>query len=187
MSVAERREPEWGDGIKDPPPLTPPHHSQELAGGGKFQTDIATRRSTLRKSKPKTTTAAYAERFEAEIARQQRRYCDAFARWRDCDVKACRRERACRGEQPSRCLKRALDVVPREEQRRAHRDIVKATPANIGAPERIARQCLPIEFYDGGADRQAIGEIKRLRETGKLVQRGDNVASLRLRLVEAGR
>jgi len=133
------------------------------------------------------TTAAYAERFEAEIGRQQRRYCDAFACWRDCTTKACRRQRACRGDKPSRCLRRALETVPPDEQRRARLDILKSTPADIGGPERAARQCMPIEFYDGGADRQAIGEIKRLKQAGKLVQRGETIASLRLRLVEAGR
>ena len=133
------------------------------------------------------TTAVYADRFEAEVARQQRRYCDAFACWRDCATKACRRQRACRGEKPSRCLHRALETTPGDVQRRARLDILNSTPVDIGGPERAARQCMPIEFYDGGADRQAIGEIKRLKQAGKLVQRGETIASLRLRLVEAGR
>ena len=133
------------------------------------------------------TTAVYADRFEAEVARQQRRYCDAFACWRDCATKACRRQRACRGGNPSRCLHRALETTPGDVQRRARLDILQRTPADIGGPERAVRQCMPIEFYDGGADRHAIGEIKRLKQAGKLVQRGETVASLRLRLVEAGR
>ena len=138
-------------------------------------------------AKPRMTTAAYAERYDAEIDRQQRRYCDAFARWRACTVKACRRERACRGDKPSRCLHRALETTPRDEQRRAQLEILAGTPRTIGGPERIVRQCVPLDFYDGGADRYAIQEIKRLREAGKLVHRGENLASLRLRLVEAGR
>ena len=28
-------------------------------------------------------------------------------------------------------------------------DILTATPRNIGAPERAARQCMPIDFYLG--------------------------------------
>jgi len=32
-------------------------------------------------------------------------------------------------------------------QRRARQDILEATPRNIGAPERAARQCMPIDFY----------------------------------------
>ena len=52
---------------------------------------------------------------------------------------------------------------------------------------RQARLCLPRDFFDGTADRYVIGELKRLRKAGKLVQDGDNVHTLRLRLVEAGR
>ena len=132
----------------------------------------------------KLTTARYAERFEAEKAAQQRRYCDAFETWRHCGQKQCRRNRACRGDQ-SGCLARALLVVPREQQQRARQDILAATPAHIGGPERNVRLYMPRDFYHGSADRDAISEIKRLRKTGKIVQRGDNVHTLRLRLVDA--
>ena len=46
---------------------------------------------------------------------------------------------------------------------------------------------MPRDFYDGSADRSVIGEMKRLRKAGKIVQDGDNVHTLRLRLVAAGR
>ncbi len=98
--------------------------------------------------KAKLTAARYAARFVAEAARQQRRYCDAFALWRTCRLKRCRREGACRGD-PNDCLRRAIDVVPRAAQWQARQDILAATPENIGAPERAARQCLPRDFYGG--------------------------------------
>ena len=59
--------------------------------------------------------------------------------------------------------------------------------AETVAQRRQARLCLPRDFFDGTADRYVIGELKRLRKAGKLVQDGDNVHTLRLRLVEAGR
>jgi hypothetical protein len=137
-------------------------------------------------SKPKLTAACYAERFEAEKILQQRRYCDAFALWRSCGGKACLREHACRGDHGV-CLRSALEAVPRDRQRRAQQDILAATPANIGGPERLARLCLPRDFYDGSADRDAVAELKRLRKAGTIVQGGDNAHTLRLRLVDAGR
>jgi hypothetical protein len=140
----------------------------------------------MRQTKPKLTTAGYADRFEAETVAQQRRYCDAFGTWRQCKDKACRRESACRGEARA-CLRRALDSVPREVQRRVREDILAATPKNLGGPERAARLLMPYDFYDGSADRYVIQELKRLRKAGKLVQGGDNVHTLRLRLVDAGR
>ncbi len=140
----------------------------------------------MRKTRPSLTIADYADRFEAETVRQQRRYCDAFETWRGCKDKACRRERACRGDQRA-CLRRALETVPREVQWRLREDILAATPRTIGGPERQARLCMPRDFYDGTADRYVIGELKRLRKCGKIVQGGDNVHTLRLRLVDAGR
>jgi hypothetical protein len=99
-------------------------------------------------SKGKLSKARYAARFAAEKALQQRRYCDAFALWRQCPLKRCRRNGACRGD-PNLCLKRALDVVPHRTQWQARQDILIATPDNIGAPERAARQCMPRDFYEG--------------------------------------
>jgi hypothetical protein len=90
----------------------------------------------------------YAARFEAEKARQQKRYCDAFALWRNCHLSLCLRIRACRGD-PGGCLAKAvaLACVPRRVQWQTRQDILSVTPRNIGAPERAARQCMPIDFY----------------------------------------
>jgi len=93
-------------------------------------------------AKPKLTPAQYAKRFAAEKALQQRRYCEAFALWRGCGRKACHRKRACWGDAKS-CLERALDAVPRQAQWQARHDIIAAMPANLGAPERAARLCMP--------------------------------------------
>ena len=98
------------------------------------------------KPKPKLSAIEYARRFALEKALQQRRYCDAFALWRSCARKGCRRQRRCGGD-PSGCLRRALDRVPHPLQWRARQDILEATPRNIGAPERAARQCMPRDLY----------------------------------------
>lgn len=47
----------------------------------------------------------------------------------------------------STCLKRALAVVPHTAQWQARQQILAATPKNIGAPERAARQCMPGDLY----------------------------------------
>ena len=90
----------------------------------------------------------YAARFEAEKAQQQRRYCDAFALWRSCHYGVCLRNRRCRGNADA-CLAKAVarDPLPQREQWQARQNILAATPHNIGAPERAARQCMPIDFY----------------------------------------
>jgi hypothetical protein len=99
------------------------------------------------KPKPKLNPVEYARRLAVEKALQQRRYCDAFALWRTCPHKACGRQRHCGGDAAG-CLRRALDRVPRPEQSRARQDILKATPRNIGAPERAARQCMPRDLCE---------------------------------------
>ena len=96
--------------------------------------------------KPKLAPEDYKKRCAAETALQQRRYCDALKLWRACALKACRRNAACCGD-AHRCLKRAVTKVPRRLQWDTRETILKATPANIGAPERAARQCMPIDFY----------------------------------------
>ena len=97
--------------------------------------------------KPKLTPAEYAARLAAEKALQQRRYCDAFALWRSCGRKPCRRNQSCGGDQNA-CLKRALDRVPHDVQWRARQDILTVTPLNIGGPEREARKSMPRDFYE---------------------------------------
>jgi hypothetical protein len=99
------------------------------------------------KPKPKLSATEYARRLAVEKALQQRRYCDAFAVWRTCSRKTCRRQRRCCGEAAG-CLRRALDRVPHARQWQARQDILAATPRNIGAPERAARQCMPRDLYD---------------------------------------
>jgi hypothetical protein len=99
------------------------------------------------KPKPKLKPIEYARRLALEKALQQRRYCDAFALWRSCPNKACRRQRRCGGDAAG-CLRRALDRVPHPLQWRARQDILKTTPRNIGAPERAARQCMPRDLYE---------------------------------------
>jgi hypothetical protein len=99
------------------------------------------------KPKPKLNPVEYAQRLVVEKALQQRRYCDAFALWRSCPHKACRRQRCCGGDAAG-CLRRALDRVPHALQWRARQDILAVTPRNIGAPERAARQCMPRDLYE---------------------------------------
>jgi hypothetical protein len=99
------------------------------------------------KPKPKLSAIEYARRLAVEKALQQRRYCDAFALWRTCPDKTCRRQRCCGGD-AAQCLRRALDRVPHPLQWRARQDILEATPRNIGAPERAARQCMPRDLYE---------------------------------------
>jgi hypothetical protein len=99
------------------------------------------------KRRPKLSPLQHARRLAAETERQQRRYCDAFALWRTCWHKACRRMRACGGDSHV-CLKRALDSVSQAQQSQVRADILKATPHNIGAPEREARQRLPRDCFE---------------------------------------
>ena len=102
--------------------------------------------SKAAKRKPKLRAADYALRFALEKIKQQRRYCDAFALWRRCRRKSCRRRAACSGD-ANDCLRRGLGGVPRDIQWRVREDILKSTPRNIGAPERKARQYMPSDFY----------------------------------------
>lgn len=92
------------------------------------------------------TGAEFTARYRAEKILQQQRYCDAFEQWRRCANRRCRRQRACTGDRTA-CLKRVLTTVPHAAQWRAREDILAATPHNIGAPERAARQCMPIDCY----------------------------------------
>jgi hypothetical protein len=96
--------------------------------------------------KPRLTRDDYAARFKAERARQQRRYCDAFELWRQCTNRRCRRECGCHGDVYA-CLKRALVALPHHTQWQARQGMLETMPRNIGAPERAARQCMPLDFY----------------------------------------
>lgn len=94
------------------------------------------------KGKPKLDPVTFAKRFAREQLMQRRRYCDAFALWRSCRHAECRRHHRCNGDATS-CLKRVLGAVPHHTQWHARQRILAATPANIGARERKARQCMP--------------------------------------------
>ena len=97
--------------------------------------------------KAKVSPAEYARRLAVEKLKMQRRYCEVLALWRDCGRHKCRRQQSCLGD-ANTCLKRGLDFVPHAVQRRARQEILAATPHNIGAPERAARQCMPLDFYE---------------------------------------
>jgi hypothetical protein len=99
------------------------------------------------KHKAKLRPVAHARRLAIEAELQAARYCNAFALWRRCRRTDCRRHRACGGDAHS-CLKRALDRVPQPVQAQARRKILDATPHNIGAPEREARQRMPRDFFE---------------------------------------
>jgi hypothetical protein len=118
----------------------------ELAQRVAVSLAVTSATSKAAKRKPKLGAAEYAVRFALEKVLQQRRYCDAFALWRRCRRKACRRQAACGGD-ADECLRRGLGRVPRRIQWRVRQDILKSTPRNIGAPERKARQYMPGDFY----------------------------------------
>jgi hypothetical protein len=94
------------------------------------------------KHKAKLNPVAHARRLAREAELQGRRYCNAFVLWRRCARKDCRRHRGCGGDAHG-CLKRALDRVSQPLQSQTRQKILDATPHNIGAPEREARQRMP--------------------------------------------
>jgi hypothetical protein len=100
------------------------------------------------KRKAKLQPVAHARRRAAESELQARRYCDAFALWRRCPDKGCRRRRACAGDVYA-CLKRALNRVPQAMQVEAREAILGGMPPNIAAPEREARQSMPRDLCTG--------------------------------------
>ncbi len=98
--------------------------------------------AVLSKTTTKELTAArYVARFNAEKAALRRAYCNLFGFWRSCALKRCRRERSCGGDAGA-CLARRVKEVPRENQWRARQQILSATPAEAGPPERTAREFL---------------------------------------------
>jgi hypothetical protein len=101
--------------------------------------------AAAKKRKARLSAVEFAARLAVEKALQRRRYCDGLALWRTCRDKTCRRKGACQGD-PKACLQRGVATVPRHVQARVRSDILAATPRNIGAPERLARQCMPLEL-----------------------------------------
>ena len=100
-------------------------------------------------AKEKPARADYAARFAAESALQEKQYCEAFDLWRSCRRKLCRRSAMCHGDVHA-CLAAALDRIPQSVQWRARQDVLAGTPANIGGPERAARQCMPRDLCNPG-------------------------------------
>jgi hypothetical protein len=98
-------------------------------------------------AKKAMTPEQYVARFKAAKALVQRAYCDAFRFWRSCPHKPCRKARTCRGDEDA-CLKRGEKDIPRQIQWQARQEILAATPANAGPPERMAREFLPSSFYE---------------------------------------
>ena len=66
--------------------------------------------------------------------------------WRRCDKPSLPPSARLQGRCVA-CLKRALPAVPHAAQWQTRQEILAATPKNIGAPERAARQCMPLDFY----------------------------------------
>ena len=91
------------------------------------------------------TAAEFTARYNAEKILQRERYCAVFEQWRRCANARCHHERACMGDN-SACLKRALAAMPHAAQWQARNELLAATPKNIGAPERAARQCMPLDL-----------------------------------------
>jgi hypothetical protein len=102
---------------------------------------------------PTLTPQQYVRRFEAEEAVLKRAYCTLFGFWRDCPLRRCRRARCCVGDQGA-CLQRRVSEVPLHAQWRARQQLIAATPANAGPPERMARECMPTAFFELAANRE---------------------------------
>jgi hypothetical protein len=103
------------------------------------------------------TAAQFVARFKAEKALQQWRYCKVFSLWRQCPVKRCRRDQICRSNKPM-CMLLAYRQLPHRAQWQARQGILDATPANIGAPERAARQCMPYDLCMANTTADAVAQ-----------------------------
>jgi hypothetical protein len=124
------------------------HDADRVVDREDFAVALAVFQATPKdKAKAKQRLPDAAARYAIEKALQQRRYCNAFALWRNCRNKNCRRQGACCGDADA-CLKQGLSRVPHDVQWRTRQAILDATPHNIGAPERKARQCMPRDFYE---------------------------------------
>jgi hypothetical protein len=148
-----RNRPKHGDAKRD---------ADRTVGRSDFAVALATLKAAP-KPRPKMVSVDYAARFAIEKALQQKRYCDAFELWRTCRNKACRRQGACCGDAKA-CLKAALPRVPHDVQWRVRQTILAATPHNIGAPERKARQCMPIDLYEADKGAAPMSSIRYKRK-----------------------
>jgi hypothetical protein len=108
---------------------------------------MSTRNSKASSLETFLTHQEFRARFDAEKMRVARRYCTLFRFWENCRVKQCRRQRASEGE-PIRCLSSCIARVPRDRQFAARQLFLQATPRNIAAPDRAARELMPNTFAD---------------------------------------
>jgi hypothetical protein len=91
------------------------------------------------------TPEDFQQRFDAAALAAQREYCDIFAFWRACRLKACRRAKTCSGD-AQLCLRRGFAQVPDEACERALARVISATAADADRPTRLARQMSPQSF-----------------------------------------
>ena len=91
---------------------------------------------------PAMSARDYERRYRAEVKALRQYYYSLFGFWKWCAHKPCRRVRACAGNALT-CLKRNGLELSNDEQFRARQKVLEATPRNIGAPERMARQTMP--------------------------------------------
>jgi hypothetical protein len=82
-------------------------------------------------------------RYRAEMKALWRYYCSLFGFWTWCGHKPCRKARVCAGDALA-CLRRNGLELSNDEQFNARQKMLEATPRNIGAPERMARQTMPL-------------------------------------------
>jgi hypothetical protein len=121
------------------------HDIDRVIGRGSFAVALATLHARPRRqAKLPRLDAAARSAIEKDL--QQRRFCNAFALWRTCRKKLCRRQGKCCGDAAA-CLKIGLAGVPHDLQWRVRQAIIDRTPHNIGAPERRVRHCMPADLY----------------------------------------
>jgi hypothetical protein len=99
-----------------------------------------------KKTEPSLTPEDFQKRFDAAASAVQREYCDIFAFWRGCKLKACRRAKACGGD-PHVCLKRGFAQVPDDAADRALMRVTAATPVDADRPTQLARRMSPRSFF----------------------------------------
>jgi len=98
-----------------------------------------------KKPAPPLTPEDFQKRFDAAAKAAQREYCNIFAFWRGCKLKACRRAKACGGD-PHVCLKRGFAQVSDDAADRALMRVCAATAADADRPTQLARHMSPQSF-----------------------------------------
>jgi hypothetical protein len=92
------------------------------------------------------TPEDFQKRFDAAATAAQREYCDIFAFWRGCKLKACRRAKSCGGD-PLGCLKRGFAQVADDAADRALAHVGATTAIDADRPTQLARRMSPQHFY----------------------------------------